>query len=81
LYIDVSKTFACDTITISHTILLPKLRKYGIRGTPLAWFRSYLPNQEQYMMSVVGESDKLIGNFLSATGINTRPIIILLYIN
>ena len=31
--------------TLSHDILLRKLHKYGIRGTSLDWFKSYLSNR------------------------------------
>ena len=37
VFIDLSKAFD----TLSHDILLRKLQKYGIRGTPLKWFESY----------------------------------------
>ena len=34
---------------LDHDILLTKLRHYGIVGTPLIWFKSYLTNRAQYV--------------------------------
>ena len=34
--------------TVAHDILIKKLNLYGIRGTELAWFKSYLSNRLQY---------------------------------
>ena len=36
-------------LTIDHQILLHKLEFYGIKGTPLKCFKSYLTNRKQYV--------------------------------
>jgi hypothetical protein len=41
--------------TVNHQILLSQLDKYGIRGTQLDWFKSYLMNRKQYVR--IGNSD------------------------
>ena len=41
VFIDLSKAFD----TLSHDILLRKLHKYGIRGTPWKWFKTYLEDR------------------------------------
>lgn len=42
--LDFQKAFDC----LNHDILLGKMYKMGIRGTPLDWFKSYLTNRIQY---------------------------------
>ena len=43
VFIDINKAFD----TVNHGILLHKLKLYGINGTCLEWFKSYLSNPNQ----------------------------------
>ena len=45
IYMDLSKAFD----TLNHDTLLDKLSYYGVDGTALQWFDSYLSNRSMYM--------------------------------
>ena len=45
VFINLQKAFD----TVNHRILLGKLQQYGIRGTTLKWFQTYLQNRSQFV--------------------------------
>ena len=76
IYLDLSKAFD----TIDHLILIDKLKYYGINGTNLNLFSSYLNNRKQYT-----EIDHIKSNMLPITtgipqGSILGPLLFIIYI-
>ena len=75
--IDIRKAFDC----VDHSILLSKLDKYGIRGLPLSWFRSYLKNRKCFIECNELKSNMNIFNTGVPQGSILGPLLFLFYIN
>ena len=55
IFIDLQKAFD----TVSHEILHKKLEPYGIRGSNLKWFHSYLSDRNQFVYINGNDSTKI----------------------
>ena len=77
VYLDLSKAFD----TINHDILLRKLQYYGVRGTTLAWFRSYLDQRRQYVSYLGIQSNTMVMSFGVPQGSVVGPLLFILYSN
>ena len=75
--IDFSKAFD----TVNHDILLRKLRRYGVCGSALLWFESYLKDREQYVSIGDKSSEVKISNISVPQGSVLGTILFLIYVN
>jgi hypothetical protein len=77
IFLDLKKAFD----TVQHDILLRKLERYGINGTNLSWFRSYLSNRLQGV-DINGSLSDLKEIIMSVLqGSSLGPILFLCFIN
>lgn len=77
LFMDLTKAFD----TVNHQILLGKLETYGIRGTPLKLFTSYLANRSIVVRANNMESSQHTIGISVPQGSVLGPILYLLYVN
>ena len=67
--------------TVDHRILLRKLYAYGIKGTLLKWFESYLTGRTQYVAFNGTNSDVHYVKCGVPQGSILGPLLFILYMN
>ena len=77
IFLDLSKTFD----TLNHNILLAKMERYGIRGTCLDWFQSYLGKRTKQVKCNDTLSETKSINIGTPQGLCLGPLLFLLYCN
>ena len=77
IFLDFSKAFD----TINHQILLSKMFKYGVSGTPFTWYSSYLSGRKQYVK--IGNVESSLKPITCGVpqGSTLGPLLFLLYVN
>ena len=77
IFLDLKKAFD----TVDHGILLSKLTKYGVVGTSLLWFKSYLTSRKQYCVINGHKSSLKTVHCGIPQGSCFGPLLFILYVN
>ena len=77
VFLDLSKAFDM----LEHSVVFQKLDRYGIRGTALEWFKSYLQNRKIRVKIENTKSNEFSVKYGTAQGSCLGPLIFLIFCN
>ncbi len=77
IFCDLKKAFD----TVDHKLLIIKLKRYGVAGLALDWFKSYLSNRKQFVYVNGSFSSEIEITIGVPQGSVLGPLLFLLYIN